>query len=105
MASSVCMASPHGRKVAPCYDCRSNESTGLHRSQSSSRSMRFRCCINEKAARRRLFDDSADSLELRTGVADGVGNIELLEVLDELACQFLRGLGVGTLVGPGVARG
>src|SRR5690606_36168696 len=43
-------------------------------------------------------------LELWTGGLDGLGNLELLEVLDEQLGQALGSLVVGSRVGPGVAR-
>src|SRR5690606_29855271 len=50
------------------------------------------------------FPDEATASELRAGGLDGLGNIELLEVFDELASQLLGRLVVGARVGPGVAR-
>ena len=41
--------------------------------------MRFRCCINEKPPEGGFSMTRQSSLELRTGVTDGVGNIELLK--------------------------
>src|SRR5690606_30102289 len=50
------------------------------------------------------FSVEATVSELRTGGLDGLGNIELLEVFDELASQLPGRLVVGARVSPGVAR-
>src|SRR5690606_17095388 len=53
---------------------------------------------------RRVCHIKGSALQLRTGLDDGFGHIELLEVLDEQAGQIPgRGI-VGSRVSPGVAR-
>src|SRR5690606_5061467 len=51
-----------------------------------------------------FFAGTRCGLELRAGAPDGVGDVELLEVLDELRGQGLGSFVVGSLVSPGVAR-
>src|SRR5690606_23687353 len=52
---------------------------------------------------RRVCYIKRPALQLRTGLDDGFGHIELLEVLDEQAGQIPGGGIVGSRVSPGVA--
>src|SRR5690606_5468338 len=52
---------------------------------------------------RRVCHIKGSALQLRTGLDDGFGHIELLEVLDEQAGQIPGGGIVGSRVSPGVA--
>lgn len=61
---------------------------------------------NTKPACRRVPFNAAivSRSELRTGLDDGISDVELLEVVDEQPSQFLRRRVIGSRIGPSVTR-